>query len=105
MKVGIVGCGFVGSTAAYTLVLKGLVNELVLIDVNTKAAQAHAEDILHATPFARAVRVVAGNYSLLADADVVILSCGVGQRPGETRLELLTRNAAVFSKVVEQVLR
>jgi L-lactate dehydrogenase len=105
MKAGIVGCGFVGSTAAYTLVLRGLVNELVLIDLNARAAQAHAEDILHATPFARAVRVVAGDYSLLEDADVVILCCGVGQRPGETRLQLLERNAAVFSAVVGQVLR
>jgi L-lactate dehydrogenase len=105
MKTGVVGCGFVGSTAAYTLVLKGLVSELVLIDVNTKAAQAHAEDILHATPFARAVRVVAGDYSLLEGADVIILCCGVGQRPGETRLQLLERNAAVFYGVIGQVLR
>ena len=105
MKAGIVGCGFVGSTAAYTLALKGLVSELVLIDVNAKAAVAHAEDILHATPFARPVRVVAGDYSLLKQADVVVLCCGVGQRPGETRLQLLGRNAAVFSEVVEQVLR
>jgi L-lactate dehydrogenase len=105
MKVGIVGIGFVGSTAAYTLVLRGLVNDLVLVDLNAKAARAHAEDILHATPFARAVRIVAGDYSLLEDADVVILCCGVGQRPGETRLQLLERNAAVFSEVVGQVLR
>lgn len=105
MKAGIVGCGFVGSTAAYTLVLRGLVSELVLIDVNAKAARAHAEDILHATPFARAVRVVAGDYSLLDRADVVILCCGVGQRQGETRLQLLERNFAVFSTVVGQVLR
>ncbi len=105
MKVGIVGSGFVGSTAGYTLVLKGVVSELVLIDLNARAAQAHAEDILHATPFARAVRVVAGDYSLLDQADVVVLCCGVGQRPGETRLQLLERNAAVFSGVVGQVLR
>jgi L-lactate dehydrogenase len=105
MKAGIVGCGSVGSTAAYTLALRGLVSELVLIDINTKAAQAHAEDILHATPFARVVRVVAGDYRLLEQADVVILCCGVGQRPGETRLQLLERNAAVFSSVVEQVCR
>jgi len=105
MKAGIVGCGFVGSTAAYTLVLKGLVSDLAMVDVNTKVAQAHAEDILHATPFAGAVRVAAGDYSLLDRADVVILCCGVGQRPGETRLELLERNAAVFSSVVGQVLR
>jgi L-lactate dehydrogenase len=105
MKVGIVGCGFVGSTAAYSLVLKGLVSELALIDINAKLAQAHAEDILHATPFSRAIRVVAGDYSLLERADVVILCCGVGQRPGETRLQLLERNAAIFSGVVQQVLR
>ena len=105
MKVGIVGCGFVGSTAAYTLVLKGLVSELVLIDLKATVAQAHAEDILHATPFVRAVRVAAGDYSLLERADVVILCCGVGQRPGETRLQLLERNAAVFSGVVGEVLR
>ena len=105
MKVGIVGCGSVGSTTAYTLVLRGLVSELVLIDVNSKAALAHAEDILHATPFARTVRVIAGDYSLLEQADVVVLCCGVGQRPGETRLQLLERNAAVFSEVVGQVLR
>ncbi|MGO9018514.1 MAG: L-lactate dehydrogenase [Syntrophobacteraceae bacterium] len=105
MKAGIVGCGFVGSTAAYTLALRGLVSELVLIDINAKAAKAHAEDILHATPFARAVRVVAGDYRLLEQADVVILCCGVGQRPSETRLQLLERNAAVFSAVVGQVLR
>ena len=92
-------------TAAYTLVLKALVSELVLIDVNAKAALAHAEDILHATPFGRAVRVVAGDYSLLEQADVVVLCCGVGQRPGETRLDLLKRNVAVFSGVVKQVLR
>jgi L-lactate dehydrogenase len=100
-----VGCGFVGSTAAYTLVLRGLVSELVLIDINAKAAQANAEDIRDATPFARAVRVVAGDYRLLEQADVVILCCGVGQRPGETRLQLLERNAAVFSVVVGQVRR
>jgi L-lactate dehydrogenase len=105
MKAGIVGCGFVGSTAAYTLVLRGLVSELVLIDINEAAARAHAEDILHATPFARSVRVIAGDYSLLEQADMVILCCGVGQRPGETRLQLLERNAAVFSEVVGQVLQ
>src|SRR5208337_4947266 len=105
MKAGIEGCGFVGSTAAYTLVLRGLVRELVLIDVNAKAALAHAEDILHATPFARAVRVVAGDYSLLERADVVVLCCGVSQRSGETRLQLLKRNTTVFSGVVGQVLR
>jgi L-lactate dehydrogenase len=104
MKVGIVGCGFVGSTAAYAMALWGIASELVLIDLNPKLAQAHAEDILHATPFAEPARVVAGGYSELEAADIVVLACGVGQRPGETRLQLLEHNAQVFKQVVPQVL-
>ena len=104
MKVGIVGCGFVGSTAAYAIALHGSCAELVLVDVDARAAQAHAEDILHATPFAEPVRVWAGDYRELWGAQVVVLACGVGQKPGETRLELLERNAAVFRQVIPQVL-
>jgi len=105
MKVGIVGCGFVGSTAAYALALKGVASEIVLIDLNTKLARAHAEDIQHATPFAEPVRIFAGDYSSIRDAGVVVLACGVGQRPGETRLQLLERNTAVFKAVLDQVLQ
>ena len=103
MKIGIIGCGAVGSSAAYAIVMSGAASEIVMIDLNEKLASAQAEDILHATPFARPVRIVAGGYSQLAGADAVVLCCGVGQRPGETRLELLARNTAVFSIVVPQV--
>ncbi|HUU49907.1 MAG TPA: L-lactate dehydrogenase [Nitrospinota bacterium] len=105
MKVGIVGCGFVGSTAAYAMVLKGVVNELLLIDLNQKLAQAHAEDILHASTFAKSLRIAAGDYPHLKGADLVVLSCGVAQREGETRLQLLERNVQIFKKVVPQVLK
>jgi L-lactate dehydrogenase len=105
MKVGIVGCGFVGSSAAYAMALKGTPSEMVLVDLNKKLAQAQAEDILHATPFSHPVRVVAGDYPQLEGAGIVILACGVGQRPGETRLQLLERNVEVFKKVVPQVLQ
>jgi L-lactate dehydrogenase len=105
MKVGIIGCGFVGSTAAYAITLSGVANEIVLIDLDESRAQAQAEDILHATPFASPVRILAGDYAALDGAQVVILSCGVGQQPGETRLELLKRNASVFETVVPQVIR
>jgi L-lactate dehydrogenase len=105
MKVGIVGCGFVGSSAAYAMALKGTPSEIVLVDLNKKLAQAQAEDILHATPFSHPVRVVAGDYPQLEGAGIVILACGVGQRPGETRLQLLERNVEVFKKVVPQVLQ
>jgi L-lactate dehydrogenase len=105
MKVGIVGCGFVGSSAAYAITLGGLANEIVLIDLNAKLAQAQAEDILHATPFVVPVRIMAGDYGDLEGSEIVILACGVGQRPGETRLHLLERNVAVFEGVIPQVMR
>jgi L-lactate dehydrogenase len=105
MKVGIVGCGFVGSSAAYAITLGGAANEIVLIDINESLARSQAEDILHATPFASPVRVLAGDYAALEGAQVVILACGVAQRPGETRLELLRRNAGIFRTVIPRVMR
>ena len=105
MKVGIVGCGFVGSTAAYAMALEAAASEIVLVDLKSELAKAHAEDILHATPFARPVRIIAGDYADLKGSNAVVLACGVGQRPGETRLELLGRNAHVFEAVVPRVLR
>jgi L-lactate dehydrogenase len=104
MKVGIVGSGLVGSTAAYALVMQGIGREIVLVDLNRARVQAEADDILHAVPFAHPLRIAAGDYSDLAGCRVVILSAGVNQRPGETRLELLARNAAVFRDVVPRVL-
>jgi L-lactate dehydrogenase len=105
MKVAVVGTGMVGTHAAYALVLTRNAREIVLVDLNRAAAQAHAEDILHATPFAAPARVYAGGYDELAGSDVVLLCCGVGQRPGESRLQLLERNVAVFRTVLTEVLR
>jgi L-lactate dehydrogenase len=87
------------------MALTGTVSEIVLVDLNKKLAQGQAEDILHATPFSHPVRVVAGDYPLLANAGIVVLACGVAQRPGETRLQLLERNVEVFKKVIPQVLQ
>lgn len=103
MKIGIVGCGFVGATAAYAMVMNGVGRELVLIDLNRKRAEAEAADVLHAVPFAHNLNVHAGDYADLAGARVVIMAAGVGQRPGETRLELLGRNAAVFREVIPRI--
>lgn len=105
MKVGIVGCGMVGATAAYALVMRGIGREVVLVDKNTARAQAEADDILHAVPFANPMEVRAGEYADLKDSRVVILAAGVNQKPGETRLQLLERNAAIFKEVVAQVLQ
>jgi L-lactate dehydrogenase len=104
MKIGVVGAGMVGAAAANALVLRGAASEVVLLDQNHKRALAEAEDILHATPFAHITRVRAGDYADLAQAGAVILAAGVGQRPGETRLELLERNAEVFADIIPKVL-
>jgi L-lactate dehydrogenase len=65
MKIGIIGCGFVGSSGAFAIALEGKANELILVDLNADLARAHAEDILHATPFSEPVRVAAGDYPML----------------------------------------
>jgi L-lactate dehydrogenase len=104
MKVGVVGVGMVGGAAANALVLRGAASEVVLIDRTHKRAIAEAEDISHATPFAHVTRVRAGEYVDLTGASVVILAAGVGQRPGESRLDLLERNAAVFADILPHVL-
>jgi L-lactate dehydrogenase len=105
MKVGIVGAGMVGSAAANALVVAGAASHVVLVDREKKRAVAEAEDILHATPFTNIVTVRPGDYADLAGAEVVIIAAGVSQKPGETRLELLERNTAVFAEVVPQSLR
>jgi L-lactate dehydrogenase len=104
MKVGIVGTGMVGATAAYALVMRGVGREIVLVDINKKRAQAEADDIFHAVPFAHPLQVSAGDYADLVGSRVVILAAGVGQRPGESRLKPLARNAAIFADIVPRVL-
>ncbi|HSR29241.1 MAG TPA: L-lactate dehydrogenase [Anaerolineae bacterium] len=104
MKIGIVGTGMVGSTAAYAMVLRGVGREIVMVDLNAVRAQAEADDIFHAVPFAHSLQVRAGEYADLADSRVVILAAGVSMRSGENRLQLLERNAAIFADVVPRVL-
>lgn len=103
-KVGVVGCGFVGATAAYAMVMDGVGREIVMVDLNTARAEAEAADIRHAIPFSHPMSVRAGTYRDLTDCSVVVIAAGVNQKPGETRLQLLERNAAVFRSVVPAVL-
>lgn len=105
MQVGIVGAGMVGSAAGYALALAGTADRIVLVDIDEKLARAQAEDIAHAVPFASSVQVAAAGYDGLAGCEVVIIAAGVSQKPGETRLELLGRNAEVFRAVIGEVRR
>lgn len=102
-KVAIVGAGQVGSAAAYAMALQGAASDIVLIDRDAALAEAQAEDIAHAIPFAAPSVVRSGPMAAMEGADIVVLAAGVAQKPGETRINLLARNAEVFSAILEGV--
>ncbi|MFA7419065.1 MAG: L-lactate dehydrogenase [Melioribacteraceae bacterium] len=103
MKVGIIGSGMVGATSAYAIMMKKAANEIVLIDSNPLRASAEAQDIQHAVPFAHATDIYAGSYNDLKDAKVVVIAAGASQKPGETRLMLMERNAAIMKSIISNV--
>lgn len=105
MKIGIVGCGNVGSASAYACALRGVGTSLVLVDHHHALAVAQAEDIMHATPFAKSMPVSAGTYADLEGAGIVMISAGVNQKPGETRLDLLKRNADIFATIIPEIIK
>jgi L-lactate dehydrogenase len=105
LRVAVVGTGNVGASFAYALLLSGLAAEIVLVDKNHRKAEGEAMDLNHAVPFAHPTRVWAGDYADCAGACVTVLAAGASQAPGETRLDLLQRNASIFSEIVPQVVR
>ncbi len=102
-KAAIIGCGFVGSAAAFALMQSGLFSELVLIDANAAKAEGEALDISHGLPFARPMDIHAGTYAEIADAAVIILTAGANQKPGETRLDLVKKNVAILRSIMDQL--
>lgn len=104
-KVVIVGTGFVGMSYAYSLVNQGAVRELVLIDINKEKAIGESMDLNHGLAFApRKMLIYAGEYSDCQDANLVVITAGVNQKDGETRLELLNRNAKIMKAVVKNIM-
>ena len=104
-KVVIIGAGLVGATIGFTLMAKETVREIVFIDIDEKKAEGEAMDILHGVPFVRPAKVYKGTYEDVRGADIVILAAGAAQKEGETRIDLLTRNAAVFKSILGEVMR
>ena len=102
-KAAIVGCGFVGSATAFALMESGLFSELVLIDADKNKAEGEALDISHGLPFAKPMQIYAGEYCDLSDASVIIVTAGAGQKPGETRLDLVKKNVGIFSSVIPEI--
>ncbi len=102
-KVTIVGAGMVGSTIAYSLILEDVAEEIALIDLNAERVAAQVMDLQHAVPFAGATTVKVGTYADCADSSVVVITCGAAQKPHETRLDLVQKNAAIIREIVPQV--
>ena len=102
-KAAIVGTGFVGSSAAYALMLKGIFSEIVLIDNNAARAEGEAMDISHGLPYASPMNIHAGTYEECADAFIIVITAGAAQKPGETRLDLIKKNSAIMRSIVGQI--
>lgn len=102
-KVGIIGCGFVGSSIAFSLMQSKLYSEMVLIDVNNAKAEGEAMDISDGLPYAAPMNIYAGNYEDLADASLVVITAGVNQKPGETRLQLIEKNKSILASIITEI--
>lgn len=102
-KVAVIGCGFVGSSSAFALMQSGLFSEMVLIDADTKRAEGEAMDISHGISFARPMQIYAGNYDDITDAAIIVITAGANQKPDETRLELIKKNAAIMKSIVGEI--
>jgi L-lactate dehydrogenase len=105
VRVVIVGAGNVGATFAYALLFRGIASEIVLIDANHARAKGEAMDLNHAEPFTNPTRAWAGDYDDCAGAAITVVCAGAGQKPGETRLDLVKKNADIFSKIIPEISR
>ncbi len=102
-KAAMVGCGFVGSASVFALMQSGLFSEIVLIDADKEKAIGEAMDISHGIPFSSPMKIYAGEYRDISDASIVIVSAGAGQKPGETRLDLVHKNVEIFKSIIPEI--
>jgi L-lactate dehydrogenase len=104
-RVALIGTGFVGSSYAFALLNQGITEELILIDINKEKAEGDAMDLNHGLPFAPSRTTIRnGNYSDCGDADLVVITAGANQKPGETRLDLVEKNTKIFKGIVEEIM-
>lgn len=102
-KAAIIGCGFVGSATAFSLIHKGLFSELVLIDADKKKAEGEAMDLSHGRPFVHPMKIYAGDYDDIGDCSLIIITAGANQKPGETRLDLVHKNVGIFKSIIPEI--
>ena len=102
-KAALIGCGFVGTSIAFSLVQKGIFSELVLIDANEKKAEGEAMDLSHGLPFTKPMEIKAGGYEDIADCAMIIITAGANQKPGETRLDLVHKNVEIYKSIIPKI--
>lgn len=104
-KISVIGAGFVGSSTVFALMNGGLASEIVIVDVNKDKAEGEAMDLSHGAAFVKPVDVRAGEYADTKDSDIVIITAGAAQKPGETRLDLINKNYNIFKSIVPEVVK
>jgi len=104
-KISIIGAGFVGSTTAFALMASGLTSKIVIVDINKEKAEGEAMDLSHGVSFVRPIEITSGEYSDTKDSDIVIITAGVGQKSGETRLSCISKNLKIFQSIVLEVVK
>ena len=102
-KVAIIGCGFVGSSIAFSLMQRGLFTEMVLLDVDEAKAEGEAMDLSHGLPYIASMDIRAGTYDDIGDCALVVITAGVNQKQGETRLDLIGKNVAILKNIIPQI--
>lgn len=102
-KVAVIGCGFVGSSSAFSLMQSGLFSEMVLLDADKERAEGEAQDISHGLLFARPMKIYAGDYDDIRDAAIIIITAGAAQKPEETRLDLVHKNVKIFESIIPEI--
>ena len=102
-KVTVIGAGFVGSTTAFALMQSSVVNEIVIIDINKDKADGDALDMSHGVPFMKPLKITSGDYHDAAQSEIVVITAGANQKPNETRIDLLKKNADIFKSIIGQL--
>ena len=102
-KAAIVGCGSVGASIAFRFLQQGLFSRLVLLDANREKAEGEAMDLSDGLPYGATMEITAGDYGDIADCALVVVTAGVNQRPGETRLELIERNTIILKSIMKEI--
>lgn len=103
-KIGIIGAGEVGANFAFALLISGLAREIVLVDANHNKAAGESLDLANAVPFTRPVKVYAGDYPDLSDAEIIVITAGAAQLQGETRMDMAGRNGAIVQDIVQKII-